>query len=90
MYGTHAASTTNSYEVLAFTAPPSSPDVDPSYGVALILYTGPPDTPFVSWEMLSHISNASSALAGAEKLLEDIQAGMGVVIGKWVFDKETF
>jgi hypothetical protein len=85
MYGTHAASTTNSYEVLAFTAPPSSPDVDPSYGVALILYTGPPDTPFVS-----HISNASSALAGAEKLLEDIQAGMGVVIGKWVFDKETF
>jgi hypothetical protein len=84
LYGTHASSSSTAFDVLSFTTP--TDDASRTHGVALIFYTGPPSAPFQSWDMISYIDAATSALTGAEKLLEDMQAGMGGVIGKCLFD----
>jgi hypothetical protein len=59
-----------------------------AYGVALILYTGAQETPYISWEMLSYVGSQASPVAGAHKLLEDMQNGMGGVIGRLVASGE--
>lgn len=51
------------------------------YGVALILYTGPAACPSLSWDVLSYVDDQGTAVAGAEKLLEDLEKGIGRVMG---------
>jgi hypothetical protein len=59
-----------------------------AYGVALILYTGPQATPYLSWEILSYVGSHASLVAGAHRLLGNLQNGMGGVIGRFVASGE--
>jgi hypothetical protein len=52
-----------------------------SFGVAIILYTGPPTSPFTSWTLISHGDNQPDIVTGANRLLADLRRGMGGVIG---------
>ena len=53
-----------------------------TYGVALILYTGPSSSPFTSWTLISHVEDQPDIITGANCLLEDLRKGMGGVISK--------
>ncbi|KAI4930500.1 uncharacterized protein J4E92_004332 [Alternaria infectoria] len=55
----------------------------PTYGVALILYTGPSSSPFTSWTLISHVEDQPDIITGANCLLEDLRKGMGGVISNW-------
>ena len=55
----------------------------PTHGVALILYTGPPSSPFTSWTLISHVEDQPDIITGANCLLEDLRKGMGGVISKF-------
>ncbi|KAI4697795.1 uncharacterized protein J4E84_000928 [Alternaria hordeiaustralica] len=55
----------------------------PTHGVALILYTGPPSSPFTSWTLISHVEDQPDIITGANCLLEDLRKGMGGVISNW-------
>ena len=68
------------FDLLSYIA--TNSDGELSYGVALILYIGSSNTPAVSWEMLSYVNNQPSAIAGAERLLEALESGMGGAIGE--------
>ena len=57
----------------------------PSYGVALILYTGPANSPFTSWEMISCVHDQASEIEAAEVLLRELKGVMGGVVGKSVY-----
>jgi hypothetical protein len=52
-----------------------------NFGVAIILYTGPPASPFISWTLISHVDNQPDIVTGANRLLADLRKGMGGVMG---------
>lgn len=52
-----------------------------SFGVAIILYTGPPASPFTSWTLISHVENQPDIITGANRFLADLRRGVGGVIG---------
>jgi hypothetical protein len=81
LYGTQS-STPSTFNVFTYTNSAGG------YGVALILYTGATMSPYTSWEMLSYVANQPSPVAGAETLLEDLQNGMGGVMGRLVASGE--
>ena len=56
----------------------------PTYGVALILYTGPASSPLTSWTLISHVEDQPDIITGANCLLEDLKKGMGGVISKFM------
>jgi len=56
----------------------------PTYGVALILYTGPSSSPFISWTLISHVEDQPDIITGANCLLEDLRRGMGGVISEFM------
>jgi hypothetical protein len=53
------------------------------FGVAIILYTGPPTLPFTSWTLISYVDNQPDIITGANRLLADLRRGMGGVIGMY-------
>ena len=84
LYGT--TTTPNAtFDVLPFSTPRTTPNGTAlnsyTHGAALIYYTGPSDSPYVSWEMLSYADNQMSVNASAQQLLDDMQKGVGDVIG---------
>ncbi|KAF1928866.1 uncharacterized protein M421DRAFT_4701 [Didymella exigua CBS 183.55] len=86
LYGTNAPSEA-AFAVLPFNTttvldlPASSPN---RHAVALIYYTGPPAAPYSAWEMLSYADDQPSYVAGAQRLLDDMEKGLGEVIGSLV------
>jgi hypothetical protein len=84
LYGTTTTPTTT-IDVLPFSAPRTTPNGTAlnsyTHGAALIYYTGPSTSPYVSWEMLSYADNQPSVNAAAQQLLDDMQKGVGDVIG---------
>ncbi|RYN41812.1 hypothetical protein AA0112_g1738 [Alternaria arborescens] len=52
-----------------------------SFSVAIILYTGPPASPFTSWTLIRHVENQPDMITGANRLLADLRRGMGGVVG---------
>jgi hypothetical protein len=88
LYGT-TSTPDRAFDVLPFSTPRLTPNGTPlksslTHGAALIYYTGPSSSPYVSWEMISYADNQSSVNAGAQQLLEDMQRGVGDVISKSV------
>ena len=85
LYGTTTTPTTT-FDVLPFSTPRTTPNGTPlnqhTHGAALIYYTGPAVSPYTSWEMLSYADAQPSVNAGAQQLLNDMQKGVGDVIGK--------
>jgi hypothetical protein len=71
-YGTHSTKPSSPFDVISYTNM-SQTDL----GAALIHYTDPGSSSFISWGVLSHAENQTSATSGAPKLLDDLQAGMG-------------
>ena len=45
----------------------------PTYGVALILYTGPASAPYTSFALISHVSDVVDIVTGVRQLLADLQ-----------------
>lgn len=89
LYGT-TSTPTQSFDVLPFSTPRRTPNGTAlnsfTHGAALIYYTGPAASPYVSWEMLSYVDEQPSVNAGAQRLLDDMQKGVGDVIGEsWFF-----
>ena len=76
LYGTRASTPSAAFDLLSYTA------ANGTYGVALLLYTGPDNAPATRYEFLSYVEGQVSAVAGAEKLLRDMEEGMGGVVGK--------
>ncbi|KAH6637619.1 hypothetical protein C7974DRAFT_450589 [Boeremia exigua] len=76
------------FDVLPFSAPRRTPGGTAlnayTHGAALIYYTGPASAPYVSWEMLSYVDGQATVNAGAQQLLDDMQKGVGDVIGDLV------
>jgi hypothetical protein len=86
LYGT-TSTPSQAFDVLPFSQPRLTPNGTPlksslTHGAALIYYTGPASSPHVSWEMISYADSQSSVQAGAQRLLEDMQRGVGDVISK--------
>jgi hypothetical protein len=54
---------------------------EPTLTIALTTYTGPASSPFTAWEMLSYVDDQTSIIGGAEKLLEDLEKGIGGLVG---------
>lgn len=86
LYGT-TSTPSQSFDVLPFSTPRRTPHGTPlnslTHGAALIYYTGPASSPYVSWEMLSYVDDQPSVNAGAQRLLDDMQKGVGDVIGRF-------
>ncbi|KAF2827677.1 hypothetical protein CC86DRAFT_405786 [Ophiobolus disseminans] len=83
LYGTRSPHASSSFDLLSYTT-----DDNVTHGVALILYTGPSTSPATSYEFLSYVDGQSSTIAGAERLLEDMEEGMGGVIGRLIENQE--
>ena len=86
LYGT-TSTPSQAFDVLPFSQPRLTPNGTPlksslTHGAALIYYTGPASSPHVSWEMISYADNQNSVIAGVQRLLEDMQRGVGDVISK--------
>lgn len=85
LYGT-TTSPSATFDVLPFSSPRRTPGGTAlnqyTHGAALIYYTGPASAPYTSWEMLSYTDSQHSVNAGAQQLLDDMQKGIGDVIGK--------
>jgi hypothetical protein len=84
LYGTRSEDASKVYDVVPYSMPNDndSQDQTPSYGVAILLYTGPSTSPFTSWTLISHVENQPDIIAGANRLLQDLRKGMGGVVGK--------
>lgn len=84
LYGTRTTPGAT-FDVLAFSTPRRTPNGTAlnqhTHGAALIYYTGPASAPYTSWEMLSYADNQHTVNAGAQQLLDDMQRGVGDVIG---------
>lgn len=87
LYGT-TSTPAQSFDVLPFSTPRRTPNGTElnsyTHGAALIYYTGPASSPYVSWEMLSYVDDQPSVNAGAQRLLDDMQKGVGDVIGRFL------
>ncbi|KAF2849290.1 hypothetical protein T440DRAFT_555930 [Plenodomus tracheiphilus IPT5] len=99
LYGTTLSiHPTSSFDVLSYTRPSPSPFAPRNQNednhqsqrqlnsTALITYTGPADSPHISWELLAFVDNDDehSVLTGAEKLLQSLREAMGGVLGQVV------
>jgi hypothetical protein len=96
LYGTRAEDAAKVYDVVPYSMlnNNNNDDIDieeeeeettqPSFGVAIILYTGPSNSPFTSWTLISHVNNQPDIVTGANRLLADLRRGMGGVIGKFL------
>ena len=90
LYGSSCASPTSAFDIVTYTIPLTHSleilingrSMIPStlYGVALIAYTSPRE--FTSWERLATAENSGSVLEAMQELLQDMQAGMGSVMGR--------
>ncbi|OSS46458.1 hypothetical protein B5807_08517 [Epicoccum nigrum] len=84
LYGSTTTPSTT-FDVLPFSTPRRTPNGTTlnqyTHGAALIYYTGPEHALHTSWEMLSYVDNQMSVNAGAQQLLDDMQRGVGDVIG---------
>lgn len=84
LYGTRT-SPGATFDVLPFSTPRRTPNGTAlnqyTHGAALIYYTGPANALHTSWEMLSYADNQPSVNSGAQQLLDDMQRGIGDVIG---------
>ncbi|KAF1362574.1 hypothetical protein EJ07DRAFT_58250, partial [Lizonia empirigonia] len=65
-------------DLLPFTAPTPTTS---THGVALIFYTGSTNALYSCWEMLSYVDAQGSVDSAAQQLVDDLQRGMGGVIG---------
>ncbi|KAE8824255.1 hypothetical protein PTNB85_08811 [Pyrenophora teres f. teres] len=86
LYGSSSTSSNTFYDIISYiTSYPetttTSSTLQPTYGVALLLYTGPPTAPYTSFHVISHVSHVPDIVTGARRLLADLQRGMGGVIG---------
>ena len=86
LYGTRSEDASKVYDVVSYSRPYDNDNVEEqpsqlSFGVAIILYTGPPASPFTSWTLISHMENQTDIITGANRLLADLRRGMGGVIG---------
>lgn len=84
LYGSTTTPSTT-FDVLPFSTPRMTPNGTAlnqyTHGAALIYYTGPEHALHTSWEMLSYVDNQMSVNASAQQLLDDMQRGVGDVIG---------
>jgi hypothetical protein len=78
LYGIQSKHPTTAFDIISYTMLETG-DAG-GLGVALVLYTGPADSPNMAWEVLSYVEDQSSTITGALKLLEDLQSGMGGVM----------
>lgn len=87
LYGSTLTLSSNTlYDVVSYITPDATAtSASPTYGVALILYTGPPPAPYTSFALISHVSDVPDIVMGARQLLADLQRGMGGVIGKCLY-----
>ncbi|KAI2476047.1 hypothetical protein Ptr902_12515 [Pyrenophora tritici-repentis] len=99
LYGSSSTSSSTFYDVVPYIT--SSPEttntpftLQTTYGVALVLYTGPATAPYTSFHLISHVSHVPNIVTGARQLLTDLQRGMGSVIeicmerGNWTVTHE--
>ncbi|CAN9101222.1 unnamed protein product [Alternaria alternata] len=85
LHGTRSEDASKVYDVVSYSMPYDNDNVEEqpsqlSFGVAIILYTGPPASPFTSWTLISHVENQPDIITGANRLLANLRRGMGGVI----------